>query len=141
MLLSASSWPTKCCFIEFVFLIFVQVFKGPERIRLFLRALVLYRILCPSRHRRKGRAVERSVAHLCRLRELERHESSQLQASSGSLRLLRWSVLASGRLLNLSCSTGQPTFEIPCSFTWPNQSTTFYNSVDLGGWLRGPKGP
>ena len=42
-----------------------HVFKGPERIRLFLRTLVLYRIMFPSKHRRGGRDVERSVAHLC----------------------------------------------------------------------------
>ena len=42
----------------------MHVFKGPERIRLFLRALVLYSILFPSKRRRGGRAVERSVAHL-----------------------------------------------------------------------------
>ena len=42
-----------------------HVFKGPERIRLFLRALVLYSIMFPSKHRRGGRDVERSIVHLC----------------------------------------------------------------------------
>ena len=40
-----------------------------------------------------------------------------LHSVTGSLCFLRWSVLASSRLLNLSCTTGQTSFGMSCSFT------------------------
>ena len=42
-----------------------DVFKGPdpERIRLFLRGLVLNRIMFPGKHRRDGRAVDSTLNH------------------------------------------------------------------------------
>ena len=43
----------------------VQGTRRPQRIRLFLRALEHDKIKFPNKHRRGGRAVERSGAHLC----------------------------------------------------------------------------
>ena len=40
-----------------------------------------------------------------------------LHSVTGSLCFLRWSVLASSRLLYLSCTTGQTSFGMSCSFT------------------------
>ena len=40
-----------------------------------------------------------------------------LHSVTGSLCFLRWSVLASSRLLNLSCTTDHTSFGMSCSFT------------------------
>ena len=55
------------CILLFIVLVvrLHHVVKGPHRIRLFLRALVLYRNMFPGKHRRGGRDVERSMPHLC----------------------------------------------------------------------------
>ncbi len=43
-------------------------------------------------------------------------------------------VLAEGRLLNLGCATGHPSFVMSCSFT--NQARRRPGSSSLGRWLR-----